>query len=621
MSDPVETENGIFDSNHFYESISSKKGISKVNEAANALMTAFQVPQGQRGLLQALVGLSNGSSEEFEASHLQVGKRLYELDEALGGEEREKRERTIRDQVKKQVRRLNKWQKEIGVTLVSYTSGIREGDNYISSKFQLPILSLIQETMKEFHKLAKTKKPNGMLIAARLVASRVEMSPPLPGRESQNETSYTQERRLKGLITNFRKYLAESEDPDAAYKELTETLNRLKEEANANLKNDDVAVRKVFNFPDLQSHKGVSRDAKAECPELESEGTGGVSSPHDLKESQGGTQVNSRVSERSKSESKDSGHDAPHSVNQVISQSKGNHDELVIVGEVDDESVRTFAARPGDEWKAFAAFYSVGLQPSKIVLKNDQADRQISSVQSYDTNVEHFKQHLPELITTARERKLSLCVRWQGTFIQVDDCDWSIVQKLRPFSFAVIETSRQNYQVWLAIADVQTQQQLQTIRRRLLKSLQKTGANGGAYGSTRWPGTSNFKPERRTPTGLSPLIVLESANFGHKITSSDLEANGLLAPEEPQPVSEPKRRFRLFQKKDWWPDYSRCLAEKKSRSEADARYAAICLKAQKEPEEVIEKLLEVSEKAQERGRKYAEMTVYEVHSFLKKHAA
>lgn len=47
MSDPVETENGTFDSNQFYGSISSKKGISKVNEAANALMTAFQVPQGQ----------------------------------------------------------------------------------------------------------------------------------------------------------------------------------------------------------------------------------------------------------------------------------------------------------------------------------------------------------------------------------------------------------------------------------------------------------------------------------------------------------------------------------------------------------------------------------------------
>lgn len=563
------------------------------------------------------MGFSNGSSEEFEASHLQVGKRLYELDEALGGEEREKRERTIRDQVKKQVRRLNEWQKQVGVTLVSYTPGIKEGDNYVPSKFRLPILSLIQETMREFHKLAKTKKSNGMLIAARLVASQVEMSPPLPARESQNETNYTQERLLKSLTTNFRKYLAESEDPDAAYKELTETLNRLKEEAN--LKNDDVGVRKVFNFPDLQSHKGGSRDAKAEGPVFESEGTGGIFLPHDLEGSQGGEfQAKSRVSEGNKGERKGSSLDVPRFANKVRSQSKGNHDQLVIVGEVDDESVRTLAARTGDEWKAFAAFYSVGLQPSKIVLKNDQAD---SCVESYDTNVEHFKQHLSELIRTARERKLSLCVRWQGPFIQVDDCDWSIVQKLRPFSFAVIETSRQNYQVWLAIADVQTQQQLQTIRRRLLKSLQKTGANGGAYGSTRWPGTSNFKPERRTPTGLSPLIVLESANFGHKITSSDLEANGLLAPEELQSVSQPKRGFSLNQIGDWWPDYSRRVAEKPSRSEADASYAAICLKAEKEPEEVIEKLLEVSEKAQEMGRKYAERTVYKVHSFLRKQAA
>jgi hypothetical protein len=197
----------------------------------------------------------------------------------------------------------------------------------------------------------------------------------------------------------------------------------------------------------------------------------------------------------------------------------------------------------------------------------------------------------------------------RGDFIQVDDCDFQTIVRLKPLSFLCIETSDENYQCWIAL-NLYKDESLEDVRKRFLRGLKSKGlkGNGGSYGAMRWPGSINYKPERRTISG-QPRVRIVFANEGLRVA-------GLLAAPEAHDYKSYRRAVRSSLKR--WPDYERCLEKRPNRSEADAQFVWISLMRGFTEDEIAEKLLDVSDKANEGGKRYIDRTIREVVKWQKK---
>jgi hypothetical protein len=226
-----------------------------------------------------------------------------------------------------------------------------------------------------------------------------------------------------------------------------------------------------------------------------------------------------------------------------------------------------------------------------------------------------FVANLPNLLAESETRRLSLIVRVGGNgVIQIDDCDARTIEALRPLSFLQIETSRGNYQSWLAVKGAHG---LNEVRRRLFTGLRAQGmtGNGGSYGALRWPGSTNFKSERCGPDG-PPRVQIVMTQARRRIVIAELEQIGLW-PELPISVPRPVISARSFGGRHKWPDYDKCLRDahlrhpkKESvRSEADAQFVYISLKRGFSESEIAAMLPLVSVKAEKEGQRYIRRTI------------
>jgi hypothetical protein len=240
-----------------------------------------------------------------------------------------------------------------------------------------------------------------------------------------------------------------------------------------------------------------------------------------------------------------------------------------------------------------------------------------------------FKSRIPEYIKRNQQQGHNVAVRAWGAFIQVDDCSAEIMERLQPFAFFIEETSPGNYQVWLALsksfvgADGKINEEGKAIRKRLLKKFEERGefANGGAYGSTRLPGTLNIK-EKYQPS--FPLIRLTHVAMGRIVTPEELDAEGLLADVPAAPVITLVESSRYANSKlpTEWPDYhyyvSRAPLKEDGQpnlSRADESFAVRCLSLGHPSHSVISKLQSVRDKAARR-HDYAERTVRAAEHYL-----
>lgn len=206
--------------------------------------------------------------------------------------------------------------------------------------------------------------------------------------------------------------------------------------------------------------------------------------------------------------------------------------------------------------------------------------------------------------SASRYAEVSAIVRPYGVgLVQADDLSAAMLARVAPFAFVAVETSAGNYQAWLKIdGDEATRE---TTRRRLLLAL---GADVGANGAMRWPGSLNRK------LGRGAWRVRMTATQAGRITSAaELESAGLLA-ELPAPMPAPAAmaggvaRGRGFAGK--WPDYGIELSKwPDDRSRADFSWATIAAKRGFGEAETISQLMSESEKAQQSGQRYAERTV------------
>jgi RepB DNA-primase from phage plasmid len=193
-------------------------------------------------------------------------------------------------------------------------------------------------------------------------------------------------------------------------------------------------------------------------------------------------------------------------------------------------------------------------------------------------------------------------------FVQLDDLTAERLDRVRPAAFMIHATSPGNHQAWIAVSGLPDGKEAFTIfMRRVRKAV--GGNDKSASGATRVAGTENFK--RKYVPDFPVVTILETVP-GRVVTTSQLEVLGLVAPPEPVIVSSvislPTFRRQRFGGERHPPDYQCCLERAPlskehggpDRSSADFDFCKWAARYGWSIEETKKKLLEVSEKAQER---------------------
>jgi hypothetical protein len=196
-------------------------------------------------------------------------------------------------------------------------------------------------------------------------------------------------------------------------------------------------------------------------------------------------------------------------------------------------------------------------------------------------------------------------------FIQLDDLTEAKLDRVRPVAFLTVQTSPGNNQAWIAVPSFGNDQDRKNFTRRVKKQVT---ADSSATGSVRLAGTSNFKVKY---IGNFPKVEIIDAVPGRITTPEALEALGLVAPPDPAPNVVPvkisRNHSRLGSEKGW-PDYEACLrgappnkdGTGPSRSHADFFWCLMASQRGHGIDEISNKLLEVSARAQERARLHDE---------------
>lgn len=198
-----------------------------------------------------------------------------------------------------------------------------------------------------------------------------------------------------------------------------------------------------------------------------------------------------------------------------------------------------------------------------------------------------------------------------SAFIQLDDLTEAKLDRVRAVAFITVRTSPGNNQAWIAVPKFASDQDRKDFTRRVKKQV---AADSSATGSVRLAGTSNFKPKY---IGDFPTVAIIEATAGRITTPEALESLGLVAPEDPAPTVvrfQPSGNRKPLSGERSWPDYERCVkaappskeGQGPDRSMADFFWCLMAAQRGHNIEDIADKLLEVSPKAQERARLHDE---------------
>lgn len=257
-----------------------------------------------------------------------------------------------------------------------------------------------------------------------------------------------------------------------------------------------------------------------------------------------------------------------------------------------------------DARKAVKAFESVGTVQFSVTMLDEETKKEAL----FET-VSNLKGNLHKYSERNEQWQESFIVRPEGApLIQLDDLSAEARSQVEPFSFLSVETSPGNFQAWVALPEGDERD---VLRKRLIDG---TGADRGASGALRWPGSINRKEGRE---GFRVRTVHTTP--ARLTTRAELEAAGLLAPVPPQPAPQATRPKATRAPRSW-PDYEQCLKDAPlstsgarkglpSRSDADNDFCWKALDRGWSASEVTAKLREVSDKAKKRKPEYAQKTV------------
>jgi len=256
---------------------------------------------------------------------------------------------------------------------------------------------------------------------------------------------------------------------------------------------------------------------------------------------------------------------------------------------------------------AAQAVEACGVEQYQLTVLDDAAPK--GEAAGFETLTRgELSEMLPALLQRSARRGRSVIVRpVASNLIQADDLDRAAVERVQHFAFMAVETSAGNYQAWIALPFDIGKDERDALRRRLLDGV---GADRGASGAMRWPGSINFKAGRG-----QFMVRLVSSNPGRVATVAELEASDMLAPVSPNLHLTQPPKLRANRAPVQWPDYQRCVNEAKRKedgspdmSDADKNWCILALDRGWPEIEVESKLRELRDKARKRPE-YARRTV------------
>jgi hypothetical protein len=203
----------------------------------------------------------------------------------------------------------------------------------------------------------------------------------------------------------------------------------------------------------------------------------------------------------------------------------------------------------------------------------------------------------------------NLIVRPTGpevVFVQLDDIAADQLDRLRPSSCLIIETSPGNHQAWIAVSGVDKAESKDFVRR-VRKAVGDPDMS--ASGATRVSGLPNWK-EKYLPK--PPIVTIIHATPGRVMTPEKLQGMGLLAAPEPVKMYP----LRVSPGTDTWPDYARCVQGAPPNrsgtapdiSRADFTWCLFAAQRNHSIEDIAARLMDLSSKAKENGESYARIT-------------
>jgi len=219
---------------------------------------------------------------------------------------------------------------------------------------------------------------------------------------------------------------------------------------------------------------------------------------------------------------------------------------------------------------------------------------------------------LPAMLDDATAKKRNVIIRPHGpavTLLQLDDLK---PHQLPAVAFVALETSPGNYQAWLALPGKLDKEFASRVRKG-------AGADIGASGATRIPGSLNFKPDHapeKTGRPHYPRVTIKEARPQRMTATAELERLGLVAAKEQFTALSPAR-FDADNLRQW-PDYQYNLDRAKPKKTGDGLDLSgvdfvWCMTAATwgfDVNDTAEKLLELSEHANHpsNGPDYAKRT-------------
>jgi hypothetical protein len=563
--------------------------ISFQTEAVNQLLAAKDCPSELRPLIDYLIGASEGSIDWFEKSDAEVGLCARSTDELMSLEAAKKwvqRHRTL----------LVKWQNKVNIAFIECSPGGKDTKNneIYKSRYKLNILKHASATVEQAQAMSGLwqREP---LRAIALAA----------GEEAEDADQTT-----KALKSRFR---APRQDDEALLRRNPATaLTLLKQACAIHERRGGDPVEYLEDFfarakaevlgnpeqPQPRPPRGKYTPAEARRIMNEKRATADSSSVH--------TSGEESVDKR------DTAGEEERAPSCVPPFSRGM-DKSVHPPPLDKSEEEAIP----DELRALDAMESAGADVFKVVFLHDPSPQEAKWRRDETLDSLGFRKHLGDYLALNKQKSWSMVVRPSGEseLWQVDDASPETVELLREVSFLQIETSPGNFQCWLALSDELDREEFKAARERFLRFIDRTGGNGGSFGALRWPGSTNFKPERRGADGNFPVVRVVHALIGQVTTTEELEGLGLLAP--PITSRESTSNFKARQKiPHAWPDWSRELARAPKRSDglpdrsvADFNWCLLSFLRGWSRAEIAPKLSEVSAKARDETKHYIEVTV------------
>jgi RepB DNA-primase from phage plasmid len=281
--------------------------------------------------------------------------------------------------------------------------------------------------------------------------------------------------------------------------------------------------------------------------------------------------------------------------------------------------------RTADPCKALAmlnAFASVGATAFDVSL-TDIEQEPVKGLQRPGENIEQLRRRIGRDLQDGERNRHNVIIRPRSTtalLVQLDDFSAAKTERMEPFAFMTVNTSPGNYQVWLAVSDGPKESDKEAAKQFRTRVRKGAGADKSATGATRIAGSLNFK-KKYAPD--FPMIAVSQVNAGRVTTIAALDQAGLIAEiEQPKPPASVPPRISPPRPAAGrrWPDYQQSLkgaplnkdGTRPDRSLADFMWCKWAVERGWTTDETAAKLLEVSEKAQERVRRgdegYASLT-------------